>query len=148
MYEGELELNYIFDLNGSMSSKKTTIPFTFNQEFVGINQNSNIETLTEIINKNFIVTDNENIDINIDISFNTILIKSANINIIDDLQEDENRNINAFSLIIYYVKEGDTLWKIAKKFGSTVDEIVRINGIENADKINIRDQLFIPRYNG
>ena len=148
MYEGELELNYIFDLNGSMSSKKTTIPFTFNQEFVGVNQNSNIETLTEIINKNFIVTDNENIDINIDISFNTILIKSANINIIDDLQEDENRNINTFSLIIYYVKKEDTLWKIAKKFGSTVDEIVRINGIEDADKINIRDQLFIPRYNG
>ena len=36
----------------------------------------------------------------------------------------------------YTVQPGDTLWKIAKKYGSTVDDIVRVNGIENPDKIN------------
>ena len=56
--------------------------------------------------------------------------------------------MNTCSLVIYYVKDGDTLWKIAKKFGSTVEEIARINGIENPDKLNIAQQLFIPRYNG
>ena len=45
-------------------------------------------------------------------------------------------------------KEGDTIWKIAKTFKSTVDEIARINGIENENKLNIGQQLFIPRYNG
>ena len=40
---------------------------------------------------------------------------------------------------------GDTLWKIAKKFGSTVDEIVKVNGIENPDVIMPGEQLFIPR---
>ena len=34
---------------------------------------------------------------------------------------------------IYVVKAGDTLWKIAKRFGSTVEDIERVNGIENAD---------------
>ena len=38
-----------------------------------------------------------------------------------------------------------TLWKIAKKFGSTVDEIVKVNGIENPDVIMPGEQLFIPR---
>lgn len=51
-------------------------------------------------------------------------------------------------MIIYFAKPGDTLWKIAKGFGSTVEEIARINGIEMVDKLNVAQQLFIPRYNG
>ena len=47
-----------------------------------------------------------------------------------------------------FTKSGDSLWKIAKKFGSTVEEIARVNGIENVDKLNVGQQLFIPRYNG
>ena len=76
------------------------------------------------------------------------MTKSAEITIIDDIKEEENRSTNNCSLVIYYVKDGDTLWKIAKKFGSTVEEIARINGIEDEDKLNIAQQLFIPRYNG
>ena len=44
------------------------------------------------------------------------------------------------------VKYVDTLWKIAKKYGSTVDDIVRVNGIENPDKINIGEKIYIPKY--
>ena len=36
---------------------------------------------------------------------------------------------------MYIVKKDDTLWKIAKRFGSTVEDIVRINGIEDENKI-------------
>ena len=49
---------------------------------------------------------------------------------------------------IYTVKKGDSLWKIAKKFRSTVDNIAKVNGIEDVDKIEVGQQLFIPRYNG
>ena len=70
------------------------------------------------------------------------------INIIDDINEAENRDFESYSLIIYYVKSGDTLWNIAKRFRSTVDEIARINGIEDVDRLNVGEQLFIPRYNG
>ena len=51
-------------------------------------------------------------------------------------------------MIIYFVKPGDTLWNIAKKFGSTVEDISRVNGIENPDILQVGRQLFIPRYNG
>lgn len=36
--------------------------------------------------------------------------------------------------------------EIAKKYGSTVDDIVRVNGIENPDKINIGEKIYIPKY--
>ena len=49
-------------------------------------------------------------------------------------------------MVIYFVKKGDTLWKIAKKFKSTIEDIARINNIEDVDKIDIGQQLYIPKY--
>ena len=148
LYEGELRLSYIYNSGGGVDTKNTVIPFNFNVDFTGVTQTSNIDTNMEIGMQDFIITEDGNIDVKVDINFNVTLVKNAEINIIDDIQEEENRQVNSCSLVIYYVKSGDTLWKIAKKFGSTVDEIARINGIENVDKLNIAQQLFIPRYNG
>ena len=148
LYEGELTLNYIFNSNNGVDTKKIVIPFNFNVDFAGVNQNSNIETNVELGTQDFIITSDDSIDVKVDIIFNVTMSKSADINVIDDIKEEENRSVCTCSLVIYYVKNGDTLWKIAKQFGSTVEEITRINGIENADKLNIGQQLFIPRYNG
>lgn len=148
LYEGELRLSYIYNSGGGVDTKNTVIPFNFNVDFTGVTQTSNIDTNMEIGMQDFIITEDGNIDVKVDINFNVTLVKNAEINIIDDIQEEENRQVNSCSLVIYYVKSGDTLWKIAKKFGSTVDEIARINGIENVDKLNVAQQLFIPRYNG
>ena len=46
----------------------------------------------------------------------------------------------------YIVKKGDTLWNIAKEFGSTVDGIARVNGIENRDLIMPGQKLYIPKF--
>ena len=48
--------------------------------------------------------------------------------------------------MLYIVKKGDTLWKIAKEFGSTVDDIARTNGIENPDVIQVGQKLYIPKF--
>ena len=38
------------------------------------------------------------------------------------------------------------MWKIAKQFGSTVDDIARANGIEDENMIFPGQKLFIPKY--
>ena len=43
----------------------------------------------------------------------------------------------------YTVQKGDTLSAIAKKNGTTVDEIVSKNGIQDANKISIGQNLTI-----
>ena len=45
-----------------------------------------------------------------------------------------------------YVDYGDTLWKIAKKFRSTIEDIARVNGIEDPNKIYPGEQLYIPKF--
>jgi len=148
IYEGEVKLELIFESRNGIDTKIMRLPFNFDVDFNGVNENSRVETTLDVGLQDFIVTDNDNIDMKIDLIFTTAMSKNAEINIIDDIQEGENKNINTYSMIIYFVKPNDTLWKIAKKFGSTVEEISRVNGIENVDKLNIAQQLFIPRYNG
>ncbi len=48
------------------------------------------------------------------------------------------------SITIYVVQPGDTLWNIAKRYFTCVDEIVKINNIENADLIKPGDKIIIP----
>jgi LysM repeat protein len=45
----------------------------------------------------------------------------------------------------YEVQAGDTLSSIAQAFGTTVDELVRINGLESADVIiSVGQELLVP----
>jgi LysM repeat protein len=48
------------------------------------------------------------------------------------------------SLTIYVVQHGDTLWKIAKKYYTTIQALVKLNEIEDADAIKVGDKLIIP----
>lgn len=150
LYEGEVNLNYIFqsDHTSGVDTKKLQIPFTFNVDMIGVNQTSTVDTVVEVGLQDFVVSADDSVDVKIDLVFQTSLSKNAEINIIDDIKEDESRNANVYSMVIYFVKSEDTLWKVAKKFGSTVEEIARVNGIEQVDKLNVGQQLFIPRYHG
>lgn len=48
------------------------------------------------------------------------------------------------SLTIYVVQHGDTLWKIAKKYYTTIESLVKLNEIEDADIVKVGDKLIIP----
>lgn len=45
----------------------------------------------------------------------------------------------------YVVREGDSLWKLARNFGTTVGEIARANDITNPHQIEVGQRLVIPR---
>lgn len=46
--------------------------------------------------------------------------------------------------ITYTVRRGDALYRIARRYGTTVDEIVKLNGIANPDRILVGQKLRIP----
>ena len=117
-------------------------------ETTDINTTTNVNTAIEVGMQDFIIMPDESIDIKIDLNFTVEYSKNLEINVIQNIQSGENRTSNPYSLTIYFAKPGDSLWKIAKKFRSTVDNIAKVNGIEDVDKIEVGQQLFIPRYNG
>lgn len=52
---------------------------------------------------------------------------------------------NMPSLVIYTVQPHDTLWKIAKKYGTKVEDIVKLNDIENPDYIEPGMKIIVPK---
>lgn len=146
LYEGELILKIIYESNSSkIDYKIEKIPFNYEVEDENIIQNKIVETEIIIENQNIIVMSDGNINAKIDLNFNIELYKREKIGIIDNITADEKKDNNEYSIIIYFVKEEDTLWKIAKRFDTTVGEIMEINELED-DKIMIGQKLFIPRH--
>lgn len=146
-YEGEIELNFLVKTNQNRIESivyKMPLNYTINAD--DISTNSNIITSVDTLVQNFIVLPDGTIDTNIDLCFNVDISNTTNINIIDEITLDDERKDNTYSIIVYFVKEGDTLWKIAKKFRSTIQDIMRINEIEDENKIYTGEQLFIPKY--
>jgi len=58
---------------------------------------------------------------------------------------DENKNYSLY-LDHYIVQKGDTLYTIAKKFDTSVDDIVSLNNLPS-NEINVGETLLIPKNN-
>lgn len=69
------------------------------------------------------------------------------VNIIDDGGYNwikTNTLTTGDNIIIYTVVKGDNLTKLAKRYNTTVDELVKLNNIKNKNLIYIGQQLKIP----
>ena len=145
IYEGELELNFIFTDNSAVgiNTKKVSLPFE--QSVDGIAENSRADTRIEVSSQEFL-NQSGIVSSNLDLNFETDSYRSTSIPVINNISTTPQEELEDYSVIIYVVKAGDTLWEIAKRFGSTVDDIVRVNGIERADRLNVGEKIYIPQY--
>lgn len=50
--------------------------------------------------------------------------------------------------VSYTVKTGDTLWRLARRFGTTVADIIRINGVDKVSSLEAGRILKIPSAGG
>lgn len=146
IYQGEIHIVYMYMsiITNKMETKLVIEPFDFEVTSKSISTKSKIKTYLEIAKKDFLVMADQTIEVKVDLKFNVSLLKEERINIIDNVEEKEQKNKSEYNMIIYYAKSEDTLWNIAKRFGSTIDNIVSANELKNEDKIKQGMQLFIP----
>ncbi len=145
IYEGEILIELLYEMNNSVNSRNVEIPFNFEIISDGIEEGSEASTDIDVKKDDFIVN-SSNIDANIELEFSVSVSKNQKLNIIDEISVEESRNNDIYSMVIYFVKPGDTLWKIAKNFKSTINDIARVNGLEDANKIYPGQQLYIPKF--
>lgn len=146
-YEGQLELNVILASSElQIDTRNVKIPFEYDVDIMEDISNSNISLTMEIQNQDFIVQDGGIVNCNIDIQMDIDISKNTTINVIDELETIGEREKEDYSILMYIVKKGDSLWKIAKEFGSSVEDIAITNGIEDENKIMPGQKIFIPNY--
>lgn len=146
-YELELRLEYLYLSMSSNQLQSKSMAFTINHSVSLPSTDRNIvETNIEMQNVSVIILPDTSAELSANISFELITYKDESINIIDEINYEENNKIRSCSLVIYYVKTGDSIWNIAKEFNSTMDAIISINNLDGADVLSPGRQLFIPRY--
>ena len=52
---------------------------------------------------------------------------------------------NRSSITIYIVQKGDILWDIAKRYNSTIEDILSSNNLESSYEINVGDKIIIEK---
>ncbi len=62
-----------------------------------------------------------------------------------DVEESEGERRTDASIVVYVVQQGDTLWNVAKRYNTTIEELVKINDIQESQNLIPGDKLIISR---
>ncbi|HOQ17276.1 MAG: DUF3794 domain-containing protein [Epulopiscium sp.] len=147
--EGMAEVKMIYmseDEEKPVCVYESMLPFKKNIVAEGASLEKKLEVKVDVDDIIYSRESQKDFQVNIILNLDVDIIDEQKVEIIVDMTEkdlDPDVLLNMPSLIIYMVQCGDTLWKIAKKYNTTVEELVAINDIENPDKIYPGQKLLI-----
>ena len=149
LVEGVLTVNVLY-VTGNDSDPvcgfKGDIPFSHTLETLG-----STECMTALVNAapqhiGFNMLSQREVEIRGMLAINCVVIENTAFTVVTNVKErpvPDGFFDSLPSVTVYIVKKGDTLWKLAKRFNTTVSEIAKINGIEDVDLIHPGDRLLI-----
>lgn len=146
--DGAIDVNILYissDDAAPLRSLQTSIPFSQMIEIKDLKPNSSYDVKASIEQISIMMLDTEEIEVKASVLFNVIVFDKLEESFLVDFTE-EPLNLEKLqsmpSMIGYVVKPGDSLWKIAKAYYTTVESIKEINNLEN-DIIHPGDHLLI-----
>ena len=143
---GIAKLNLITQDKDNNELESKTIDIMVDQSFPLEDswQNSNVNIKIKDVRLN--VTQNgSSVDIKLTIYVD---INVENIIGISSIQKIEDVPIdlkNISSINIYVVKPGDSIWKIAKKYKTSMENIIKTNKLENPNLIDVGQKILVIR---
>lgn len=145
--EGVIKIDILYkttDDNKYLSDIKAEIPFTTAVDISGAQEGMKSIVKSALENIEAFLESNS-ISVKSTISLNTKVFYETQKEFISDIieQEGEKPEKDA-SIIIYVVGDGDCLWELAKKYNTTIDELIKINSIEDPNYIEPGGKLIIP----
>lgn len=94
----------------------------------------------------YTISGSDSVDLRMIIGISIKLVKNDRIKTVTAIDREESEDAEQRGMqcyIIYFVQNGDTLWNIAKRYHTTVDELVKNNNIADRDKINVGQKIKI-----
>lgn len=128
-------------------SMETMIPFSHVIEARGITEESIYYLRTDLEQLSTTMVDSNEIEVKATVSLNVLVIRCQEELVIDQVQEkplDMKKIRSMPGITVYMVKQGDSLWDIAKRFYTTVDEICGLNELKD-DRIQPGQPLLLVK---
>ena len=84
------------------------------------------------------------IELRIIVSVGLKAVSPGECELVDEIELSDSPIAKLPSMIVYFVREGDTLWSIAKRYRTTPDAIISFNGPEK-DLLKAGNRIYIFR---
>jgi hypothetical protein len=127
---------------------KQEVPFKQNLDIKGVNPDMRCDVSLDIEHYNYSVVSSNEVEIRLAVGVSVKALNQTDVPLVVNVQEYPYDNTNRSaqpSLTLYYSQQGDTLWKIAKRYLTTIEEIKRINNISEKDLAVPGQQILIPK---
>ena len=143
---GNIDINILYSKKDSkiIENKKLELPFQQVIKIDDINKNMQPIIYVEVDEITYSQNGDNQIEVRTPLRVNVLADNEEEINSITNLEASTESLPQMPSIVIYFVKPGDTLWNIAKNFRSTVEYIKEVNELKD-DIIYPGQRLLIPR---
>ncbi len=148
--DGVVNVSFLYvalDDRHPLQTMEGILPFSYTVEVNDIQPNCIYQVEHALEQLGTVMLNSEEIEMKAVISLDTLVMDKCEEVIITDVKEhpyDMKKIQELPGIVGYIVKPGDTLWKIAKKFYSTVESIKSINELSD-DRIKPGDRLVLMK---
>ncbi len=123
------------------------IPFKYGMEIKGAKPDMGCDLLMNIEHCSYSMVSVKEVEVRVVLAISARVVKQVAIPTITKAVEqpqDDKRLTSQPSITIYFAQAGDNLWKIAKKYYTTIDELKKINALGDTNLLNPGEQIIIP----
>lgn len=148
--EGAIKNNVLYLANNSehpISCYDCEVPFKENIEIKDINPKMTCEVEIEVEHSSYSMVSANEVEIRVILNICIKVVDTVELPLVTKVTDNplEDRKSESPSIIIYFSQPDDNMWKIAKKYYTTVDNIKKINNLSDDDDILPGQQIIIPR---
>lgn len=149
--EGAVQNNLLYLANSDeqpIFNFKKDIPFKQEIDIKGANRDMKPEIALELEHCNYSMVSSDQVEIRVVIGVSTKVETKKKIPVVNKVFEglpDEKKIQSMPSIIIYITQPEDSLWKIAKKYGTTVGTLMKVNNINERDVLTVGQQILVVK---
>jgi len=151
--EGMIESNILYATNQPgqpLFCYKYETPFKHIVELDENVSNMRCDAWAQVFDCEYLVASWSEVELRFNVEIGIMVLDNKPIlDITTDVNEDgpidEKRSMVNSSIVMYFCQPLDTLWSIAKKYGTTVDKIMLANDLEDNEMLMPGQQLIISR---
>lgn len=144
--EGVLSVNILYqskESGGGIASFKQEIPFSQDVEIDGVYAGMDCESSIQVDRASFSLVTSDEIEIKVTTAAQAKVFKDVEINVIIGLEEKELPSKQQSGIFVYFIKPGDNLWSIAKRYNTTIENILKFNDLPDDGGLEVGGRIIV-----
>lgn len=134
-----------FDTDGVPNYYERPIDFEYKYTLAQMPEQPECNAGVSIVNSSFTMTGSNTMEIRAELCINAAVYDSSKVDLLYDITVSDTftRPVQDGALIVYFADPGERIWDIARRYNSSPDEIMSVNGVQGTT-LSEPKSLIIP----